>query len=273
MPEKVFCLILNFNHPNDTVSCAANLLKSDLPTGTELIVIDNGPKNLKSYFKKALPLAGYLKSKGNIGFAAGNNQGIKLALNEGATHVLIINPDVTVPRHFLPRLLKVFRLHPQAGLIAPAITEGQGIYSLGGQVDWATCSFPHQSVTNLPNQPHRYELLTFACVLIKAEVFRRAGLLDPQYFLYLEDVDYCVAARKAGYELWLDPSVVVIHQTSSSYPDPRRKIGYSFRSAFVFIRKWYLFPGNLLPLLHTLYFYPKEYMMWSLRLWKRRILK
>ena len=276
MKYKIYCLILNYNRRGDTLHCAQALLASKLPSGTEIIIIDNGKTNLQRFFAKAIPSAIYLKSPGNIGFAAGNNQGIKYALDHAATHVLIINPDVTVPRHFLFPLLRAYEESPRRpaspksgpGLLAPAHTEGQGSYGLVGRIDWRTCSFPHDNVTRLPREPRRYDLLTFACVLIKREVFERAGLMDERYFLYLEDVDYCVTAKRAGFTLLLNPRVVVTHLTSSSFDDPRGKIKFSFRSSFIFIAKWYHFPHNILPLLHTLYFYPNLYLLWTLKKWK-----
>lgn len=266
---KVFCLILNYNRPGDTVTCAHSLLASRLPAGTELVVIDNGEKNLSGYFRKEFRDVTYLKSPGNIGFASGNNLGIRYALSHGATHVLIINPDVTVPRNFLFPLLKTFK--NKVGLVAPAHTEGNGIYGLGGTIDWKWGRFEHENVVELPMKPRSYDFLTFACVLVKREVFETVGLLDEQYFMYLEDVDYCVSIKRAGFSLLLNPSVVVIHKTSSSFDDPRAKIKPSLRSCFLFISKWYHFPHNLLPIIHALYFYPYTYILWTLKIWKQRL--
>jgi hypothetical protein len=265
--SKVFCLILNYNRQEDTVKAVESLISSKLPLGTEIIIIDNGRENLRKFFAHSVPSAIYLKSPGNIGFAAGNNQGIKYALTHSATHILIMNPDVTVPRDFLLPLIKLDK-----DLVAPAHTEGNGSYGLGGTVDWKWCSFPHENVSSLPQTLKRYDLLTFACVLIKRKVFEVAGLLDERYFLYLEDVDYCISAARAGFTLYLDSSVVVRHQTSSSFDDPRAKIKFSFNSSFIFIKKWYKFPWNILPLLHTLYFYPTLYILWTLKKWKHQLL-
>lgn len=272
MASKVFCLILNYNRPDDTLNCARSLLASALPPSTHLLIIDNGPKNLETFFRAKLPSVAYLKSPGNLGFAGGNNQGIRLALSRGATHILLINPDVTVPRRFLYPLLQTFKARPcRVGLVAPAHTENGRSFGLGGHLNWRTAAFPHDNVMVLPKKPRRYDLLTFACVLIKSEVFEQVGLLDERYFLYLEDVDYCVAASRAGFTLLLNPLVTVVHRTSSSFADPRAKIWFSFRSAFIFIRKWYKFPANLISSLHTLYFYPKLYILWTLRYWKKAI--
>lgn len=268
---KVCCLILNYNRRADTLACAHALLASRLPVATELIIIDNGEKNLGAYFRKELPGATYLKSPGNVGFAAGNNLGIRHALKHNATHILIINPDVTAPHNFLLPLLQTFKDSPRSGLVAPAHTEEQGSYGLGGTIDWKWATFEHENLAKLPKQPRSYNFLTFACVLIKKEVFEKIGLLDERYFMYLEDVDYCVSASRASFDLILNPSVVVVHKTSSSFADPRSKIRLSLRSCLLFIHKWYRFPRNLLPLIHALYFYPYTYFHWTLKRWKAKI--
>jgi GT2 family glycosyltransferase len=270
MNVKVCCLILNYNRKGDTVEAARSLLRADLPTGSLIVIIDNGAKNLRTYFEREVKGCVYIKSPGNIGFAAGNNQGITYALKNKATHVLIMNPDVVVPKRLFQPLLSTFKSKVNAGLVAPAHQEpGSKTHGLGGTIDWQLCRFPHKNVLKLPTKPKQYDLLTFACVLIKSEVFKRVGPMDPRYFLYLEDVDYCVMAKKAGYELWLNPKVVVTHNTSSSFSDPRGKIKFSFKSTFIFINKWYRLPKNILPLLHTLYFYPYIYLLWTLKIRKR----
>lgn len=274
MTVKLFALLLNYNNPADTVQAAKSLLRSaDLPRNTEVIIIDNGPTDRQSYFAHHLPSSHYLKAKGNLGYSAGNNLGIRYALIHQATHLLIMNPDVRVPKVFFGPLFKSFTKHQQAGIVAPAHQEpGNPSFGLGGRINWRLCSFPHDNVAVLPTGDLQYDLLTFACVLIKAEVFKDVGLLDERYFLYLEDVDYCHSVRLAGYELWLNPTVCVTHRTSSSFADQRGKLRYSFQSAFIFIRKWYHFPHNLLPILHTLYFYPYTYLLWTLKLHKAKFL-
>ncbi len=273
MKTKVFALILNYNNPKDTVEAARSLLGSDIPSNSQIVIIDNSDEDQKMHFSTQLKDIAYIKSKGNIGFAAGNNLGIKYALDHGATHILILNPDVRVPKEFYNPLLNTFKVHNSAGIVAPAHREpGSLTYGLGGSINWANCTFPLQNSTKLPKNEREYDHLTFACVLIKADIIRLVGLLDERYFMYLEDVDYCVRAKKAGYELWLNPSVYVTHNTSSSFADKRGKIRLSLSSCLKFINKWYHFPNNLIPYLHSLYFYLMTYVLWTIKLWKKKLL-
>lgn len=264
---KIFALILNYNRPQDTVSCAKALKKTDLGNELKIVIIDNGKKSKESYFTKHLGSSlVYLKSPRNLGFAAGNNQGIRYALAHAATHLLIINPDTLVPKNFFTPLLSTLKLGKHLGLVAPAIIEGdQTSYSLGVDFNQQLASPSIKQVSSLPDKPLPFDALTFACVLIKAEVIERVGELDERYFMYLEDVDYCLMAARAGYELYLDPRVVIKHAASTSFNNPVDKLPLSFRSHLQFIRKWYRFPKIILPLLYQLYLYPKLYLLWSLQ--------
>lgn len=274
MKTKVFVLLLNYNNPHDTVEAARSLRRSDLPQDSQIIIIDNGITDQSKYFANKIVGSIYLKSPSNHGFAAGNNLGIKYALGRKATHILIINPDVRVSKIFFAPLVNTLKGHKNAGIVAPAHREpGSHRYGLGGKINWQNCSFPHDNATVLPKEELRYDLLTFACVLIKAEVFEDVGLLDERYFMYLEDVDYCLRTKNAGYELWLNPMVCITHRTSSSFSDPRKKIRMSFDSCLIFIKKWYHFPSNLIPILHTIYYYPYTYVLWTAKLYKQKVLQ
>lgn len=221
-----------------------------------------------AYFKKTLPKIKVIKNPGNFGFAKGNNVGVKYALKEGATHILIINPDVVVDRTFFNPLLKDLESDKKIMLAAPAIRHEQNgiqFYGLDGKVDWKTAKATH---TNLRWQPKDGQLIeaqfvTFACVLMKKEVFDKVGLLDDSFFMYLEDVDYCLKVKKAGFRIVLDPAVVVDHETSSSFARPTDKLLISFRSQLLFINKWLVFPKNVFPLVYTLIFYPYLYLLWT----------
>lgn len=262
MATKVCAIILSYNRPDDTLEAARSYLLSTRPTGDLLILVDNGPVNRRAFFKASLPTAIYLKNPRNLGFAGGNNVALRYGLSHGATHFLLLNPDATLPRSFLKPLLSHFT-NPRVGLVAPALLSPDNTYSLGGRINprWAT--FTHDNVHSLPTTPNSYDFVSFACVLIRAELISRLGYLDDSYFMYLEDVDYSRVATEAGYQILVDPRVVATHRVSASFADPRSKLRLSFLSALRYITKWYTFPGALLPLLHALYFYPTTYILWT----------
>lgn len=278
MSVKIFCLVLNYRHFLDTEKCLASLFRSDAPKGTNYLIIDNSPDNLSArYFKVNLPRIKVIKNADNFGFAKGNNVGIRYALKQGATHILIINPDVVVGKRFFKPLLSNLTKDKKAGIAAPAIRHeqnGQTFFGLSGKVDWRTGKATHRNLRRLPKTKKvtRAEFVTFACVLVKTEVFKKIGLLEERYFMYLEDVDYCLRAGQVGFQLLLDQNVVVDHATSSSFEKPTGKLPISFRSQLTFINKWLFFPKNILPTIYTLFFYPYLYLLWTYQYHKKVIL-
>lgn len=253
-------------------------MKSNLPVGVEFLIIDNSPDDTpKEYFKRTFPKIKVIRNFGNLGFAKGNNVGIRYAVKHGASHVLIINPDVTVRRRFLKPLLSCLNRDKKAMIIAPAIRHeqnGKTFFGLSGKVDWSTGKASHLNVRRLPKNTrvNKSEFVTFACALIKTEIFSKVDLLDERYFMYLEDVDYCLSANRAGFKVLLHSGVVVDHLTSSSFRKPTDKLLISFRSQITFINKWLKSPKNIFPLVYTLFFYPYLYLLWTYHFYKARLL-
>ena len=276
MHHKISAIVLNYKHPEDTIDCISTLLKSDAGQEVDYYIVDNSAEEkFEKEFKRTFPKVNYLSSPSNTGFAGGNNRAIKKILLSDSRYILIINPDVRVGKRFFKPLVSDLADDKKAGIVAPTIRHEQnGIVFLGlqGTVDWKTGKANH---LNLRKQPvnkvvTRAEFVTFACVLIKADVFRKVGLLDERYFMYLEDVDYCLQATKAGFNILLDHNVVVDHQTSSSFRKPTDKLLISFRSQLTFINKWLTFPKNILPTIYTLFFYPYLYLLWTYHFYKKK---
>ena len=110
--------------------------------------------------------------------------------------------------------------------------------------------------------PIEAEFVSFCCVLIKRKVFEQVGLLDEKYYLYIEDVDYCVRASKAGYKILLEPTARLFHKTSSSFKSPLHKLPHSFKSSLIFIAKHVPWQYKLLAFAHSLFFYPYLAFLW-----------
>lgn len=226
----------------------------------DYLIVDNSSDNISA------PGTTLIKSPKNLGFAGGNNLGIKKALALGAQYILIINPDVRVEKNFFRPLLSHFK-DSHIGIVAPAIIHKQKnktVYGLEGKVDWSLAKPTHRNLPSLKNtKPIKSEFVTFACVIISAATFRHVGFLDERYFMYFEDVDYCLTAGKKGIGCVLDPSVIVSHRTSGSFKHPTGKLGISFRSHLKFILKWLKFPQNIRPVFYVLTLYPYLYLLWT----------
>lgn len=214
--ERVFAVIIHYKDKKLTRRCLASLAK--LKKGKfqlKTIVIDNDRKNR--------------------GFAAGNNLGIKKALKADADDVLLLNNDTTVAPDFLEKMLTAAR-REKVGIVAPKIyfapgyeyhrtqykpsQRGKVIWYAGGQIDWANVLCSHRGVDEVDRGQYDCQAVTdFAsgcAMLIKSKVFQKIGLLDQRYFLYLEDVEFCRRAEKAGFKVVYAPQAKIWHYNASS---------------------------------------------------------
>lgn len=267
MKTRVAAVILNYKKLDDTLSCLSALKQSDQGRGVKYYVVDNSPvKETEKVFKKDYPEVIYIPSPKNLGFAGGNNLALRSIVKGDSTHVLIINPDVTVGKIFFTPLLKNFE-NNRVGIIAPAITHIQKntkMYGLEGKVNWKLAKPEHRNLRNLRSRnPINSQFVTFACVLISTDTFRKIGFLDEGYFMYLEDVDFCLTAKSAGIKIILDPSVLISHVTSSSFKHPTQKLKISFKSHLRFIKKWLSPIKRIRPFIYVFLLYPYLYLLWT----------
>lgn len=274
MKTRLAAVILNYKNVDDTISCLSALKKTDQGSEVTYYVVDNSPtKETAKLFKKSYPEVVYISSPTNPGFAGGNNIAVRQILKKDFTHVLIVNPDVTVGKRFFTPLLKHFA-DPKVGIVAPAIVHTQKnikMYGLEGKVNWKLAKPGHRNIRNLKSKrPISCEFVTFACVLISVENFKNVGLIDEGYFMYFEDVDYCISTKRKGIKIILDPSVIVGHETSSSFKHPTQKLAINFKSHLRFIKKWLSPIKAIRPLLYVLFLYPYLYILWTYHEFKYR---
>ncbi|MCB9802203.1 MAG: glycosyltransferase family 2 protein [Pseudomonadales bacterium] len=236
--QHISLVIVHYNNSAVTSRCLRSLSKlATKGFGYSVIIVDNGSK--KPYtLPRTLSPSRFLvvRSEQNLGFTGGNNIGIKHAIEQkNSSHVALLNNDTTVHRQLLVKLLTAFDERPGAGIICPLIyfTKGQEFHSgytqaergkviwyAGGSIDWPNVLAFHRGVDEVDRgqcvalQPVDYA--TGCCMAIKREVLEKTGGLDPQYFLYLEDVAFSLLAKKYGYELYLQPSAIVWHDNAGS---------------------------------------------------------
>jgi GT2 family glycosyltransferase len=219
----VTIIILNWNGIADTTACLNSLKKITYPN-FRVIVVDNGSRDnegarLKKLFGDSIEV---VRNEDNLGYTGGNNVGIRRALDDGTDFVLLLNNDTTVEPDFLDRLVTAAEKHPTIGILGPKIYLDEGrrtLWSAGGWVDPIT-SFCHR---NPQEEPYRFyaELVRTgyvigAAMLIRREVLRKVGLLDERFFAYEEDIEYCVRARRAGFDSVLVTTSVAYHTPGSS---------------------------------------------------------
>ena len=234
---KVALVILHFNEPKLTENCLESVKKIKTQDfKVEVIVINNNPQEKINFLKRKFPEFVFLEVKENLGFTGGNNLGIKKALKKGTNFVLLLNNDTLVDKNLITELLEVAKNNKQAGILGPKIyfapnyefhreryqekERGRVIWYAGGLFDWQNIIASHRGVDEIDRgQYQRLEATDFAsgcAMLVRKEVFQKIGLFDNQYFLYLEDVDFCQRAKKAGFKIFYVPTAKLWHLNAGS---------------------------------------------------------
>jgi hypothetical protein len=234
---KVFIVILNYNGLEVLKKCLTSVFKIDFPN-FEIILVDNNSLDgslemAKTNFSKAI----FIQNAENLGFAAGNNVGIKFALERAADFILLLNNDVEVEKNFLTQLIDAVAENEKIGLASPVIFDGQTreVWFSGGQIDW----WRMKALNSKDIQTKNYfnsDFITGCAMLIRAAVFQKIGLLDEDYFLYYEDADFSFKSRKAGFQNMVVSSSWIYH-FEKSRENPENKIYWLVVSGLIFFRK------------------------------------
>lgn len=238
-------IILNFNTKELTKLCIEKLYASKLNKySMEIIVCDNAStdetnKMIQQEFKDVT----FIQNGGNVGFAAGNNPGIKRA---SGRYVLLLNSDTEVNKDTLATMIRFMDDHHAAGaatcklLLAdgsmdPACHRGMPtpwngftyyakLEKLLPKVRWF--SGYHQLYKNL-DTIHEVDCISGAFFLVRRKVIETVGMLDESYFMYGEDIDWAYRIKQAGWQIWFNPTVTTLHkkkQSGRSHANRERRV-------------------------------------------------
>lgn len=241
---KIFIIILNHNGKDCLPETLRGVFSLVYPA-KEVVLVDNASADgsLEAARRDFSP-ASIIKNEHNIGFAAGMNAGIKYALERGAKYVLLLNYDVKIFSNFLTPLVEKMEKDAKIGLASPVIHgDDSRIWFSGGRVDWWRMRAV-QTRERLKRDSFSSDYITGCALLIRAEVFKKIGLLDEDYFLYYEDADLSLKAKKAGYKLLVSPESVLVHLEKSEQ-NSKQKIYWLVISGLIFFRKntpWFFWP-------------------------------
>jgi GT2 family glycosyltransferase len=237
---RVAVIVVNWNDAADTISCLDSLA-TGAATPWRVYVVDNAstdgsPKQILA----AHPEAMVIRSERNGGYAAAFNLGRARALVDGADYLWLLNNDVIVDRGALDALLEGDRSTSSA-ILAPVILyrdDRSTVWSSGGWLDWRLKSY-HLDPEPARGSGYDLEWATGCSLFCSAGTARRVGPMDERYFLYLDDVDWCLRARARRVPIRLVPRARVYHAVSRS----TRRVGspfvayYSWRNYYLLVRE------------------------------------
>ncbi len=244
---KVGVVVLNWNGTSDTLECLASLVRSDYPNA-EWIVVDNGSQpDPKEIILERFPEVKYLGLPENIGYAGGNNAGIRYALARGHEYVFVLNNDTVVEPDAIRQAVQVARQDRRiaaVGVKVLAWDDPTRVWVAYGEVTY------RQGLVRLIGyywkDDERFaaqrdvEWVPGTAVLLSRQALEEVGLFDEEFFAYHEDVDWCTAARKKGYRVVFAPQGRILHKGHGSsggkrYVSPRQYL--AGRNMVLFVRK------------------------------------
>ena len=234
---RVSIIILNYNGKDVIKKCLTSVFKIDYPNLDVVLVDNNSTDGSLEMVKAGFSKVNFIKNEENLGFSAGNNIGIRYALERMADYVLVLNNDTEVDKDFLKKLVDTAEKDEKIGLVSPVIFDGQTkkIWFAGGKIKWASMKTEHLTSVRT-EESYESDFLTGCALLIKAEVCKKIGLFDEDFFLYWEDADLSFRAKKAGFKNIVVPASWVYHYEISE-KSRSNKVYWLVISGLIFFKK------------------------------------
>lgn len=243
---RVAVVVLNWNRPEDTADCLAALREVAYPNLLPILVDNGSTDGSVERLSARFPECTLLANPRNLGYAEGNNVGIRHALSLGSDYVLLLNNDAVLGRDALNAFVLVAESDPSIGVVGPVTyfwDRPRIVWSAGGEIDPVTAESVHLGA--LEERPAREAepvdvgYVSGCALMARAELFRQVGLLDGDYFLVFEEADLCTRAWERGYRVVLVPGATARHKVSASFGGPLSEsyLYYFHRNNLIYVKK------------------------------------
>ena len=244
---KFHVCILNWNGEEVLADCIQSIFKNK-GNNFKVTVIDNG----SDYFepRELNPKVNIVKLDKNYGFAKGYNLGIRNADIENDEYLILLNNDTIVDKNFFLNLSESIRSKKTESIYGPKIIFNDAkdlIWFGGGKMDLAKGIIEHVGIRNSSsdfNIESNTDYITGCCMILKKSLYDKLGGFDESFFMYNEDVDFCLRAKLNKIKCIYLPSVIISHKVSASLGGyySSRKILMKIKSAFLLYEKYYSQP-------------------------------
>ena len=217
---KVAILILNWNNYPDSKRCLDSLINLEYPDFSVVLVDNGSTDNSGIQLENEFPEVIHLKTRNNLGFAGGNNVGIRYILDQDFPYILFLNNDTElIQPGFLSELIKEAEHESNLGAIGPRIrsmdgTDEDSIFpfpTLGATVK-TTIGLYHNDLS----QKQYVDSICGCCFLVRSDVIKIAGNLDENFFMYGEETEWFYRIRKAGWKIVYLPVFSINHKGAAS---------------------------------------------------------
>lgn len=259
-------ITINYNGLEDTCSLIETIPFNDK---TEVIVVDNASAvDEASEIERRYPHVKTIRSDQNLGFAGGNNLGIKVAKGK---YIFLINNDTFFKDFNVQALIDRLEFSDEIGLVCPKIrfAWGSNPIQYAGYTPLSKVTVRNQAIGFGEDDNGQYETAHptpyahGAAMLIKRKAIEKVGLMPECYFLYYEELDWSMMFRKAGYQIWYDPACTIYHKESKSTGrDSPLRTYYITRNRLFLVKRNYIGVYKWLAYIYLLYIVtPSHYLI------------
>lgn len=243
MTPKVSIVVLNYNQLKVTCEFLDSTEKLSYPD-YEIILVDNcSPEDPTEVITSRYPEVKLIVNKENLGFAGGNNEGLKVAQGD---YYFIVNNDTEVTPDLLEKLIAPFLQHPEIGIVCPKIRyfTKPNMIQYAGFREINPFTGRNSTVGQHEIDVGQHDTPAFTCyahgaaMMVKKEVVQQVGLMPDIFFLYYEELDWSARIRQAGYKIYYQPQALIYHKESISVgKDSPLKAYYMNRNRILFMRR------------------------------------
>ncbi len=240
----VVTVILNTNRREDTLACLESLRRVSY-SNHRVIVLDNASTDGSvEVIRSSYPAARVIPLEQNLGYAGNNNVGIRLALEQGAGWVFVLNEDTVVDSACISHLVEVGESDPATGIVGPLVyhyDEPDIIQSAGGILDGRWNSIhtgQNEKDCGQFSRPRKVDWISGCAILVRREVIEQVGGLDERFFYYWEETEWCVRARRKGWQIFHVPAAKIWHKgVQRNYQPSPNVTYYATRNRFLLLSK------------------------------------
>lgn len=246
-------IVLNWNTRQLLRKCIASVYGTVSPIDIEVIVVDNNSSDGSAdMVAESFPDATLIRNSKNIGFSAGNNLAIRQA---SGRYILLLNPDAELLPGSVQAMFDFAESHPDAAVIGPKLLNTDGSLQKNGRM-FPTFAREMLHITKIYrlapgwfNRKYEWGRADFdaatevdevsgACMLVRRAAIDKAGMLDERFFMYYEEVDWCLRIKKAGCKVWYLPEAQTVHHVSQSADQTGiKKNIFAYRSQYRYFLK------------------------------------
>lgn len=245
-------VIVNWNTRELLRACLESIRQHTSEITYEIIVVDNASHDGSSAMvRQQFPDVRLIENTENLGFAAANNQAIRMARGNA---VILLNSDTELVENSLRILHDFLFSRDSIGAVGGRLIYPGGApqWSYGfapslGRMLWITLSGilriqrgrkPGAVIPQADEPAHPVEYIVGADLMIKRAVLDQVGLLDETFFAYFEETDLCTRIRQAGHQIWYTPATSIIHRIGSSFgPESAHRLRIYYTSLFLYLQK------------------------------------